>query len=85
MALAVAGNIGYSPKLYLGDIHSGAVAEVLVAVVVVSYLNWSGHVYIDCLVIFRLVNNHLMKVVMLIVMGLLWFGLLMPLADIDYQ
>jgi hypothetical protein len=85
LALAVAGNIGYSPKLYLEDIHSGAVAEVPVAVVVVSYLNWTGHVYIDCLAIFHLVNNHLMKIVMLIVMGLLWFGLLMPLADIDYR
>jgi hypothetical protein len=69
LALAVAGNIGYSPKLYLEDIHSGAVAEVPVAVVV-SYLNRTGHVYIDCLAIFRLVNNHLMKIVRLIVMGL---------------
>jgi hypothetical protein len=66
------------------DIHSGAVAEIVVAVFA-SYLNWTGHVYIDCLAIFRLVNNHLMKVVMLMVMGLLWFGLLMPLADIDYR
>jgi hypothetical protein len=79
LALAVAGDIGYSPKLYLGDICPGAVA-----VVVVSYLNWTGHVYIDCITIFRLVNNHLMKVVMLIMMGLLWFGLLMLLTDIDY-